>query len=538
MKLSHRLALIVASTVLGLVVLAVFALSAQRSNMLEDRRAEILNVLKLASNQLEALKAQEQSGKLSREAAQAQAVAILTAMRNGPSTYIWARTTDALGLVHPKKEVIGKVDFGARLANGKTNFQHYLDTLKNEDYALFDDMSVRPGGGSAPVPKINGVTIIKDWNWVVGYGIFLDDINARYQALAARLLAVGVVVMLLVVALVITLSRRIYSRIGGEPDDAAAIALAVAGGKLNQRLATRAGDSSLLAAVARMQNDLRNMIEQIQHGAVRLHDATVSLSHQMGQIRHSSEASSSSTSSTAAAIEELSVSIDHIAASVRDTASNSSHTRDLSHEGETLVGKVSHSMTEIFDDVKTAQGRIEGLGERSQEIGSVANVIREIADQTNLLALNAAIEAARAGEQGRGFAVVADEVRKLAERTSQATTQITRTIAAIQAETGSAVEGMQAITPRVSAGLENARRAVEALQEINRATGSSLDKISQVAEATSEQSQAGTLVARNMENIAAMVDESVASVEAANANVRSLDELASELRKSVSRFEL
>ena len=154
------------------------------------------------------------------------------------------------------------------------------------------------------------------------------------------------------------------------------------------------------------------------------------------------------------------------------------------------------------------------------------------------MALNAAIEAARAGEQGRGFAVVADEVRKLAERTSQATTQITHTILAIQEDTNAVVKSMQAVAPRVTQGVSNATQAVNALREISAGAADTLNKISEVAVATSEQSHAGTLVAQNVEKIASMVEESASSAESANLSVSELDQLANQLKHSVSRFQL
>ncbi len=537
MKLSHRLGLIVLSALAGLTILAAFALSALYSNMMDDRRAEIMNVLKLASNQIEAVKAQEQSGKLSHEAAQAQAIALLTAMRNGPSTYIWARTSGALGLVHPNADVIGKVDFGKTLANGKSNFQNYLDELQGKETALFDDMSVRPGTTTA-VPKINGVTLIKGWDWVIGYGVFVDDITTKYWVLARNFLIVGLIVIAVVIALALAMSRKIYQHIGGEPDYAAEIALAIANGDLGRQVKTRTDSKSLLSAVAQMQRNLREMIENVQRGAVQLHESTSKLSQQMGQIKEAAVSSSGATSSSAAAIEELSVSIDHISASVRETEDLSSRSSDLAKEGENLVSQACNTIEQISEDITAASGRIEGLVSRSKEVDKVASVIREIADQTNLLALNAAIEAARAGEQGRGFAVVADEVRKLAERTSQATTQITHTILAIQEDTNAVVKSMQAVAPRVTQGVSNATQAVNALREISAGAADTLSKISEVAVATSEQSHAGTLVAQNVEKIASMVEESASSAESANLSVGELDQLASQLKHSVSRFQL
>ncbi|MDQ8020897.1 MAG: methyl-accepting chemotaxis protein [Moraxellaceae bacterium] len=538
MKLSHRLALIVACAALGLVLLAAFALTALRTNMLNDRRQEIHTVLNLASKQVAHYQALEAGGKMSREDAQARAIEALTTLRDGNKTYVWARTVGALGLVHPNPSVVGKVDFGVTLPSGKTNWQNYLDHLVSTDFAFFDDMVKRPGGTDDLVPKINGVTKIKGWDWLVGYGVFVDDINTAYWAMARNFLFIGIAVLAVVIGLAVVMSRRIYARLGGEPDYAADVALAIAGGDLSRKVSAPAGNDSLLSAIAQMQASLRQMIESIQDGARELGSSTASLTGQMEQINRASQQSSDATSSTAAAIEELSVSIDHISSSARETEQNSSRSSDLAARGEQLVSEACATIEQVSDNVVQASASIEDLLERSREIDGIASVIREIADQTNLLALNAAIEAARAGEQGRGFAVVADEVRKLAERTTQATAQITQMIGLIQSNTGSVVDSMKAVTPRVALGVEKATDAAAALREISAGAAATLAKVRDVASATSEQSQAGTAVARNVEHIAQMVDASAASVEAANGNVRKLEALASSLLGSVSRFRL
>lgn len=541
MKLSHRLAVIVGCSILGLLIIAIIALQSLRTTMYNDKRLEIHTVLNLAAKQVAYFQGLEKSGKLTRDEAQERALEAMASLRDGNS-YIFVKTVEAKTLVHPNANGVGKVNWGKEQANGKTSWQNYLDAISNTDFAFFDDASNRVEANGEPskekYPKINGIVRVHDWGWVIGFGIFVDDIDEVYWSLALRFIVVGFVLTAIVLALSLTMSRRIYLLLGGEPAYAAEVALAIADGDLSRHINGKFNDRSLLAAVAKMQSNLRNMIEGIQHGASQLSQATTSLTEQMGHINKASQQTSDATSSTAAAIEELSVSIDHISSSARETEENSTSSTQLSEKGETLVNKASDTITKVSGEIVDASKMIESLLDRSREIGGIASVIKDIADQTNLLALNAAIEAARAGEQGRGFAVVADEVRKLAERTTQATGQISSMIGAIQSDTSSAVDGMRAVTPQVNLGVEMASQAAATLREINAGASVTLSKVRAVAGATAEQSKASSSVAQNVERIAQMVEESAASVHAANSNVRMLENLAAELRDSVTRFRL
>lgn len=190
----------------------------------------------------------------------------------------------------------------------------------------------------------------------------------------------------------------------------------------------------------------------------------------------------------------------------------------------------------ISETVGGATERIRQLVSRAKEIGSAATVIKDISSQTNLLALNAAIEAARAGEQGRGFAVVADEVRALAERTSSATVQIERMIEAIQDDTASAVSAMEAAVPQVERGVQFSETVADSLRSIREGAARTLERIRDVADATQEQSVASNSLAAQVEQVAQMVERTSTSTRETARSAEKLQSCSQELNQSVARF--
>ena len=534
MKLSMRLGLIVGCAALGTVVLVLIALQTMRASMLEDRRAEIRMMANLAGKQAEFFLAMEKAGKMTRAEAQARAKEALSGLRDGDD-YVLVRDLEGTVLVHADARKEGKVDLGAKGPDGRTTQQTYLDALTTTNLALVEILSKRPKGDIF-LPKINGVAKIPEWGWIIGFGLFVDDIDQAYWKNALQFILIGCFIFAGVIAAAFLMAKRIYQALGGEPEYAASMAKAIAGGDLGQTIKSAAKPGSLMDSICVMQTGLREIIQSIQRNADQVGQTSNSLSNQMGQIDNSSKRSSDAIASTAAAIEEMAVSVDHISQSARETETNASQVNDLAGQGESMVGKASDEIRRAASQVDDATVLIGGLAERSREIGGIANVIKEIADQTNLLALNAAIEAARAGEQGRGFAVVADEVRKLAERTGKATGEITSMIRAIDADTTGVVNGMRSIGPQVALGVELATQAGATLRRINEASVIALGNVSEVAAATTEQSQASASVAQNVEQISSMIYESTESVHAANENVRMLEQLAKDLHQSVARF--
>jgi methyl-accepting chemotaxis protein len=536
MKLTTRLGIIVTSAILGLVVISSFALAILNSTIISERKASLTLVLRLASNQIAYYQGLEKEGKLSRSAAQQQALQAIRTLR-AEGDFMFARRPDGLVLVHPDKRKEGKTDQAGKLLDGRSGMEGYREAVAKAKIGFIQSVGKKPGENNE-VPKVIGVTHIDDWDWIVGIGVYVDDMSSLFWGRALQFLGIGLLILLLVVSAAAILARQIYKRLGGEPDYAADMAIAIANGDLSQNIDSSVAPGSLLAAIASMQQNLRQMVRSIQGSASSVNSTAHSISQQMERITASSHHSSEATTSTASAIEQLSVSVSQISDSARETEMHSTEANQLSQQGGVLVNEAASEIERVAGQVNEASVHIASLDERAGEIDSIAQAIKEIADQTNLLALNAAIEAARAGEQGRGFAVVADEVRKLAERTGRATDEITGMIRMIQQDTHSAVNSMQLIAPQVALGVEKTMQAARALQQISLGSAATLEKIREVAHSTAEQSEANNSVASNVEQIALMVEESAVSVEAARDNARELERLSQELHGVVSRFKV
>jgi methyl-accepting chemotaxis protein len=234
----------------------------------------------------------------------------------------------------------------------------------------------------------------------------------------------------------------------------------------------------------------------------------------------------------------VNVSISHVAdssVSARDLAEN---TGILSTEGKVLVQDTISEINKIADSVTSSSVNIQTLDEESKQISNIINVINGIAEQTNLLALNAAIEAARAGEQGRGFAVVADEVRKLAERTSSSTKEITQMIGAMQNATQSAVDGMEKGRTQVDEGVKMAARTGDSMDRIQIGSQRVLTAIEEISSALREQSAASEQIAQSVEKIAQMSEANGAAVKQMFQSASQLEKFSDDLKASVNQFKV
>ncbi|MDR1648551.1 MAG: methyl-accepting chemotaxis protein [Zoogloeaceae bacterium] len=309
---------------------------------------------------------------------------------------------------------------------------------------------------------------------------------------------------------------------------------------LTQRLNHKANDEigEMGIAFDHTMETLQTAFGDIATQIEKVTSAVGSLAAAAEQVAQSSQSQSGSTSAMAASVEEMTVSVNTVSSSAADAQAMAREAGATSDEGSKIIEQTASEMGTIAQSVGDASRVIQELGEASKEISNVVAVIKEVADQTNLLALNAAIEAARAGEQGRGFAVVADEVRKLAERTAQSTGDISAMIGKIQASANEAVTEMGNVVQQVESGQSLAQEAGKRIQKIRDDAIRVSDAVTEISGALKEQSEASTDIAKHVESIAQMTDENNAAAEETASNARHLDDLAKSVQKTIGQFRV
>ena len=314
----------------------------------------------------------------------------------------------------------------------------------------------------------------------------------------------------------------------------------VADGDLTQKAEVMSRDElgELAETVNRMVRDLSGTLHNVSEASSAVASASSEISASSEQMAAGSQEQSSQATEVASAVEEMTKTIVENSRNASATADTAKRAREIAYGGGQVVDETITGMKRIAEVVKSSAETVKALGKSSDQIGEIISVIDDIADQTNLLALNAAIEAARAGEQGRGFAVVADEVRKLAERTSKATKEIAQMIKQIQSETKGAVESMNEGTTQVDNGIKLADKAGTSLKEIVSAVQQVTDMVNQIAAASEQQSSASEQISKNVEAISSVTRETASATQQIAKAAEDLNRMTDSLQGIVGKFKL
>ncbi|RJP68903.1 MAG: HAMP domain-containing protein [Ignavibacteriales bacterium] len=620
----------------------------------------------IAYSVLTQLQEQIKEGKITEDEAKARAIEVIKALRYEGDQYFWINDLGPTMIMHPfKPELNGKDLSNNKDPNGKKIFVEFANVCKQNGEGMVDYMWPKPGVDK-PVPKISYVKLFKQWGWIVGTGIYVDEVEASVSVLRNKVLVIIVVVIALVITFAYIFSKKLTQPLlnlqqaadkvaVGDVDlnlvsksndeigrleksfsimvtnikeqaeyanqislgnldikfspksekDILSISLnkvvatlkmlvdelkqltkAASEGELSARgkddnfyggfkeiifglnntlnatLAPINEGSKILSVLATgdltermsgsysgdhqiIKNSINTVADSLSKALLEVNEAVSETASAATEISSSTEELASASQEQSAQTAEIATAVEEMSKTVLENSKNTSFAAELARnaglkasEGGEVVRKAIKGMEEIAEVVSNSAETVFTLGNNSNKIGEIIQVIDDIADQTNLLALNAAIEAARAGEQGRGFAVVADEVRKLAERTTKATKEIADMIKQIQVVTSEAVKSMHKGKEKVEDGKLLVNQTGNVLKEIITESQKVTDIITQVAAAVEEESASTEQVSKNLESINSITQESAAGIQQIAKASEDLSRLTENLQSMVDRFKL
>lgn len=435
--------------------------------------------------------------------------------------YAFLITRDGLVIAHPAKD------------SGLKKIETVIPGLKLSE--LSTDGRLRSFSFDGE-PVLTTLFPIGKTDWLLGVVVPEQKAMAPINRLLYGMLAV-LALSLLVAFFVTSLGiSRLMSGISLLRD--AMTEISRGGGDLTASLPLDSSDeiAETKKAFNRFLASLRTMVKDIKADSMRLLDGIETVTQATERISQSSAAQTSAADGTSSAVEAMTASIGNIAESARNAENMTKESECASRKLAVEVREAAEEIALIETTVRKLETVLKALDGRSMEISKIVGVIKDIADQTNLLALNAAIEAARAGEQGRGFAVVADEVRKLAERTGVSTVEISKMIQLIQEETKIAVGSMQMAVDQVNSGVEKSQAVTQSIDRIERNATAVAQALVLIARSTAQQSESSQEIASNIERIHEMAHEADISVQETQSQTQQLRQLAQDMKVQMDRF--
>lgn len=537
-SISKRLWLIFLIAVGMFFVFGALALKQSYDLMHSAKAVKTQHIVESTLGTLEYFSGLEKSGELTTEQAQEHAQKALSKLRYGRNDYVWINDLAPNMIMHPMSPALdGKDLSGYKDPDGKQIFNEFVRIAKQQGSGFFSYRWPMPGA-SAPVDKISYVQIFKPWNWVVGSGVYLDDIYAEFRSVAIKAGLISLVVIVFIALLIISIMRSIVVPL--ENVVVAMHNIASGDGDLTQELNTNGKDE--IAELSQNYNTfalkLRTTISHLLTSATTLKQSAEALGQQASEALDINENQSQQTEQIATAINEVTYAVQDVAKHAEQAASEVSQATEQASAGQANIDNSLRQTDLLSATIAQAVEVMQKLAEESSQVGRVLDVIRSIAEQTNLLALNAAIEAARAGEQGRGFAVVADEVRLLAQRTQQSTDEVQTMIESLQNNSQAAVNVINESSSTAQATVEQAQQAHESLTSISNALHTINDLNASIASATLEQSHVAEEINQNVTRVAGLSQSSNDSAHQLSQSSEQLNQLALELNQQLGQFKV
>ena len=466
------------------------------------------------------------------------ALEAVKALRYDGNNYFWIQDETPAMVMHPMKPALDGKDLRTfKDGNGKAFFIEMAQKVIAKGEGFVDYVWPLPGE-EAPTDKISYVKAFKPWGWTVGSGIYLTNLEEEYAHLRNVIVVFCVVSVVLVILLIYVIGGSIVKPVQEVSERMKDISQGE--GDLTRSLPETGQDE-----VTRLARYFNEYTEKMRQSLLGIRENINSLTQQAELVETSSKNSNAQARTqnenmlqVAAAMEEMTTQINEVSNNADSAEKGTSSARSNVQHGASVVDSTVQDIRSLTSDIESVSNVVTELAAQTDSIGAVLDVIRGIAEQTNLLALNAAIEAARAGEQGRGFAVVADEVRTLASRTGQSTDEIQAMIEKLQSNAKNAVDAVKVSQAASSKTVDNAIQANQNLQEADRLMTEIADKSSEIARATEQQAEAATEANMRINALSGAADSSLRTADELAAASQALRSSCLAIMEIANRFKL
>lgn len=481
----------------------------------------------------------QQAGELSQEEAQTLAKQAIAQLRYRGIEYFWINDSHPNMVMHPINSKLDGQDLSDyQDPTGLRLFVEMAKLANQQQEGAYVPYMWPKVGHEQPVPKVSFVRKFQPWDWIIGTGVYTDDVRSEFITRATELLAVSSVLLAIMIALNILVVRSIrvpLSRITHTMQN-----ISRGEGDLTQRLPEDGQDelSEIATSFNYFVQQIHSVVRETQHTVEVLENLSADVVRTCTNSTELTQSQLQQTDQSATASNEMSLTIQEVAANAERAAAAAREADENAQQGLSTMRQTHDNIMNLAASVNSSSEVIQQLRQDTEEIGSVLEVIQGIAEQTNLLALNAAIEAARAGEQGRGFAVVADEVRTLASRSQASTEEIHRIISKLQEQAEHAVQAMAENARNSEETAEAASSAMESISSISQSATTITEMNLSIASAVEEQSVAANEISANIVQIADASNQVVNNMEETTRSVSELQSSTSSLVGLVQRFKV
>lgn len=538
LSLRAKISFNVVIAIVGILAISAIFLNSFYNAISRDREIQIQRLVETTYGILDAYGQQETLGKMSREEAQQTALLALEKLHYGDDGYFWINDMDYTMIMHPTKPSLnGKYVGDTKDPTGFLLFQAINKAAKKSPQGGLVSYQWPKAGSDTPQPKISFVRAYDPWGWVIGSGIYVDDVRSTFVSLAMRMMSGVAIVALLMIGLSAWIGRSILT-----PINSLVRTMTIVERESDM---TVRSDVTYACELGRIGTSFNHMMEMIHSIILEISAAVKNIKRDAQNLtdiadrtRISMNEEQSQTTQAATAMDEMSATVTEIASGAGNTADLTKEASMLSKDGYETVSVTVNTVNVLADNVRKAAKTINQLDKDAETIGGVLKVIEDIAEQTNLLALNAAIEAARAGESGRGFAVVADEVRNLASRTQNSTQEIQSIIQTVQMGARNAVGAMDESHDDAEKCVGQARTAGESLTKILESVARIEETSTQIATAAEEQSAVANEITKSIHTINSLSQQNAESADQTAQSGFSLKSVAEKLNHTIVKMKI